>query len=180
MQYKTIYADPPWRFENRTVRGAPEEKICVRYKTLTTEEVKNLNVAQFSADSSHLYLWTPVSMMQEGLEVMQSWGWKYKTSLFWQKTRSDGEVHKGGLGFYFRNAVEVCLFGVRGKMRTLPPGRTQVNVIQFPPTGHSQKPVAMYELIEACSPGPYLELFARNTRKGWSSWGDEVEKYGER
>lgn len=180
MSYSTILADPPWRFNNRTVRGAPEEPCCQRYQTLTTQEISEINVDKFCNESCHLYLWVPNAMLPEGLMVMDSWGFSYKTNIVWRKIKKDGDIHKGGLGFYFRNATEMCLFGVKGKMRTLQPGRTQVNVIDYPPGPHSQKPIGMYEIIEACSPGPRLELFARNTRDGWDSWGDEVDKYGDR
>lgn len=179
IKYQTIYVDPPWQFKNKTGKVSPSYK-GMRYDTLPLEEIKSLNVADFSEDKSHLYLWVPVPVINMGLEVLTAWGWEYKTMLIWEKVRKDGEVHGGGVGFYFRNAAEVCLFGVRGKMRTLKPGRTQPNIFRFPKTFHSQKPVVMYEIIESCSPGPYLELFARNTRKGWDSWGPDVDKYGER
>jgi N6-adenosine-specific RNA methylase IME4 len=106
---------------------------------------------------------------------MEAWGFTYKTNLIWFKTRKDGGPDGRGVGFYFRNVTEVLLFGVRGKNnRTLAAGRRQVNLVSTQKREHSRKPDEMYGVIEACSPGPYLELFARSRRVGWKSWGDEI------
>jgi N6-adenosine-specific RNA methylase IME4 len=118
--------------------------------------------------------------VEEGLQVMKAWGFKYKTHLIWYKTRKDGGPDGRGVGFYFRNVTELLLFGTRGKLRTLRPGRTQVNLFSSRKQEHSRKPEQSYEIIEACSPGPYLELFARQRRVGWEPWGDEVETYLEK
>jgi N6-adenosine-specific RNA methylase IME4 len=144
---------------------------------MTLEEIVELPVGRLAAASSHLYLWVPNALLAEGLEVMRRWGFTYKTNLVWYKVRMDGGPDGRGVGFYFRNVTEVVLFGVRGNMRTLQPGRTQVNLLATRKREHSQKPQELYEIIEACSPGPYLELFARFKRAGWQQWGNEdVEK----
>ena len=111
--------------------------------------------------------------LQEGLKVMKAWGFTYKTNLVWYKVRKDGGPDGRGVGFYFRNVTELILFGVRGSMRTLSPGRTQVNLLSTRKREHSRRPDEIYDLVEACSPGPYVELFARFPREGWSQWGNE-------
>ena len=174
-KFKTIYADPPWRFKNRTGKMAPENKRLSRYSTLALDDIKNLPVFQFAEEQCHLYLWVPNALLIQGLEVMKSWGFEYKTNLVWEKIRRDGEPDGRGVGFYFRNVTEILLFGVRGeKFRTLQPGRTQVNLIRSKKREHSRKPDEFIDLIEACSPGPYIELFARGDRKNWTMWGDQA------
>jgi N6-adenosine-specific RNA methylase IME4 len=176
-QYATILADPPWQFQNRTGKVAPEHKRLLRYPTMELEEVLDLPVSPLAAARCHLYLWVPNAMIAEGLEVMKRWGFTYKTNLVWYKIRKDGGPDGRGVGFYFRNVTELVLFGVRGSMRTLAPGRRQVNLIPKCKREHSRKPDELYPIIEACSPGPYLELFARHRREGWTQWGNEmVEK----
>ncbi|MEW6206793.1 MAG: MT-A70 family methyltransferase [Acidobacteriota bacterium] len=173
--FRTILADPPWRFTNRTGKMAPEHKRLSRYGTMTLQEIMELPVAQLAMPQSHLYLWVPNALVKEGLEVMERWGFTYKTNLVWYKVRKDGGPDGRGVGFYFRNVTEMVLFGVRGKNnRTLESGRRQVNVIVSRKREHSRKPDELYKIIESCSPGPYLELFARHTKLGWSQWGDEL------
>ncbi len=171
--YSTILADPPWQFQNRTGKMAPEHKRLLRYPTMALEEIKNLPVNDLADENSHLYLWVPNALLQEGLDVMKSWGFQYKSNLVWYKIRKDGGPDGRGVGFYFRNVTELVLFGVKGRMRTLQPGRRQVNIISSRKREHSRKPDELYNLIEDCSPSPYLELFARFPRKGWHQWGNE-------
>jgi N6-adenosine-specific RNA methylase IME4 len=174
-KYATILADPPWRFSNRTGKMAPEHRRLSRYGTLTLEEIAALPVVEAAETRAHLYLWIPNALILEGLDVMRRWGFTYKTNLVWHKVRKDGGPDGRGVGFYFRNVTELVLFGVRGSMRTLAPGRRQVNFLKTQKREHSRKPEELYELIERCSPGPYLEMFARTARPGWTSWGNQVE-----
>jgi N6-adenosine-specific RNA methylase IME4 len=171
--YSTILADPPWQFQNRTGKVAPEHRRLLRYPTMELKEIMQLPVARLAAAKSHLYLWVPNALLQEGLRVLEAWGFTYKSNLVWYKVRKDGGPDGRGVGFYFRNVTELILFGVRGSMRTLQPGRTQVNILSSRKREHSRKPDQIYELIEACSPGPYLELFARFRQQGWDQWGNE-------
>lgn len=171
--WRTVLADPPWRFANRTGKVAPEHRRLDRYSTLTTEMIAELGVADIVSDTAHLYLWVPNALLPDGLRVMEGWGFRYVSNIVWAKRRRDGGPDGRGVGFYFRNVTELILFGVRGSMRTLAPARSQVNMIETRKREHSRKPDEQYELIEACSPGPYLELFARHQRSGWGSWGDE-------
>jgi N6-adenosine-specific RNA methylase IME4 len=175
-RFATVLADPPWRFVNKTGKVAPEHKRLSRYGTMTLEEIAALPVADIAADKAHLYLWCPNALLPEGLAVMRAWGFSYKSNIVWHKIRKDGGPDGRGVGFYFRNVTELILFGVRGKnARTLAPGRRQVNFLATRKREHSRKPDEQYELIEACSPGPYLELFARGTRKGWTTWGNQAD-----
>jgi N6-adenosine-specific RNA methylase IME4 len=175
-RFATILADPPWRFTNRTGKMAPEHRRLSRYGTLTLSEIMKLPVATIAADTAHLYLWVPNALLAEGLAVMAAWGFTYKSNIIWHKIRKDGGPDGRGVGFYFRNVTEMVLFGVRGKNpRTLAPGRRQVNFIATRKREHSRKPDEVYPIIEACSRGPYLELFARGTRARWATWGDQAD-----
>lgn len=177
-RFSTILADPPWQFTNRTGKMAPEHKRLNRYSTLTLDDIKNLPISKIVKDPAHLYLWVPNALIAEGLAVMDSWGFTYKTNIIWYKIRKDGGPDRRGVGFYFRNVTEIILFGVRGKKaRTLNPGRTQPNIISSRKREHSRKPDEQYEIIESCSRGPYIELFARGPRKGWFLWGDQSKEY---
>ena len=176
-RFGAILADPPWQFQNKTGKVAPEHRRLSRYATLTLDDIKQLPVAQVAADAAHLYLWVPNALLPEGLAVMQAWGFRYKSNLVWHKVRKDGGSDGRGVGFYFRNVTELVLFGVRGRnARTLAAGRRQVNYLSSRKREHSRKPDELYPLIEACSPGPYLELFARGVRAGWTAWGNQAEK----
>jgi N6-adenosine-specific RNA methylase IME4 len=175
-QFATILADPPWRFTNKTGKVAPEHKRLSRYGTMALQEIMQLPVGDLAAQTAHLYLWCPNAMLPEALAVMKAWGFTYKSNIVWHKIRKDGGSDGRGVGFYFRNVTEVILFGVRGKnARTLAPGRRQVNYLATRKREHSRKPDEQYAIIEACSRGPYLELFARGTRKGWTTWGNQAE-----
>lgn len=175
--FATIVADPPWRFTNRTGKMAPEHRRLSRYDTLDLAAIEALPVAALAAPTAHLYLWVPNALVPDGLAVMRAWGFAYKTNLVWHKVRKDGGSDGRGVGFYFRNVTELLLFGTRGKnARTLAPGRRQVNLIASRKREHSRKPDEQYALIEACSPGPYLELFGRGLRPGWATWGNEADE----
>lgn len=176
-KFRTILADPPWQFQNRTGKVAPEHKRLNRYGTLTLDDIKALPVAEAAEQTAHLYLWVPNALLPDGLAVMEAWGFKYKSNIIWQKVRKDGGPDGRGVGFYFRNVTEILLFGTRGKnARTLPPGRSQVNVMNTRKREHSRKPDEQYPLITSCSPGAYLELFARGKREGWTIWGNQADE----
>lgn len=177
-RFQTILADPPWQFVNRTGKVAPEHRRLNRYGTMNLAEICALPVAKVTSDPAHLYLWVPNALLPDGLEVMKAWGFTYKSNIVWHKLRKDGGSDGRGVGFYFRNVTEMLLFGVRGKnARTLNPGRTQVNYLGTRKREHSRKPDEQYPLIEGCSPGPRLEIFARGSRPGWTTWGNQAEEY---
>lgn len=176
-RFGTILADPPWQFQNRTGKVAPEHKRLMRYSTMSLEEICGLPVEEISAEPAHLYLWVPNALLPDGLKVMESWGYRYVSNLIWHKIRKDGGSDGRGVGFYFRNVTEILLFGVRGKnARTLRPGRSQVNMIQSRKREHSRKPDEQYKIIEECSWGPRLEMFSRGVRDGWTVWGNQADE----
>ena len=172
--FSTVLADPPWRFTNRTGKVAPEHRRLDRYSTMTLEAIKSLPVDKICAKDAHLYLWVPNALLPDGLAVMEAWGFRYVSNIIWAKRRKDGGPDGRGVGFYFRNVTEILLFGVKGSMRTLAPARSQVNMIETRKREHSRKPDEQYDLITSCSPGPYLEMFARHPQDGWTVWGDEA------
>lgn len=175
-KFATIYADPPWRFQNRTGKVAPENKKLNRYETMELEDIKAMPISQIAADKSHLYLWVPNALLPEGLEVMKAWGFEYKGNIVWEKVRKDGMPDGRGVGFYFRNVTELLLFGIRGgSNRTLAPARSQVNLIRTMKREHSRKPDEIIPIIERCSSGPFIELFARGDREGWAMWGNQAD-----
>lgn len=177
-KYETIYADPPWRFQNRTGKVAPEHKRLNRYETMSLEEIKALPVKEITGEKAHLYLWVPNALLPDGLAVMDAWGFEYKGNLIWEKVRKDGYPDGRGVGFYFRNVTEILLFGIKKKSapnRTLAPARSQVNLVRSQKREHSRKPDEFIPIIEACSQAPRIELFARGDREGWDMWGDQAE-----
>lgn len=178
-KYGAILIDPPWRFTNRTGKVAPEHRRLRRYPTMSFEEIADLPVEKYAAEKSHLYLWTPNALLPEALAIMKAWGFRYKTNIVWYKVRKDGGPDGRGVGFYFRNVTELLLFGVKGSLRTLAPGRRQVNMVLQRKEEHSRKPAQVYDIVEQCSPGPFLELFARERIPGWTQWGDQVDSYVE-
>lgn len=176
-RFACILADPPWQFINRTGKVAPEHRRLSRYGTMDLGEISNLPVSEIAASTAHLYLWVPNALLPDGLQVMKAWGFDYKSNVVWRKIRKDGGSDGRGVGFYFRNVTEIVLFGVRGKnARTLQPGRTQVNYLETRKREHSRKPDEIYPIIEACSPGPRIELFARGAMPGWTVWGNQAEE----
>ena len=177
-RYGTIYADPPWRFQNRTGKVAPEHKRLSRYQTMTLQEIMTLPISDIASEKSHLYLWIPNAILPDGLKVMDAWGFEYKSNIVWEKIRKDGMPDGRGVGFYFRNVTEILLFGIRKKSapnRTLQPARSQVNLVRAQKREHSRKPDEIIPIIEACSHGPRIELFARGNRDGWDTWGDQAD-----
>ncbi len=169
MKYKTIYADPPWmeRGGGKIKRGADRH-----YPLMKTKDIMELPIIQEIADdNSHLYLWVTNNFLADGLKVMESWGFRYVTTITWVKDRI-------GLGQYFRGITEQCLFGVKGKLPyKIIDGKRQQGqtVVYAPKTIHSQKPDEMYSIVEKVSYGPYIELFARRHKEGWDSWGNELD-----
>lgn len=175
-KFATVMADPPWRFTNRTGKVAPEHKRLARYPTMDLQDICDLPVAEHLEDTAHCYLWVPNALLPDGLRVLKSWGFEYKSNIIWHKVRKDGGSDGRGVGFYFRNVTEIVLFGVRGKnARTLGAGRRQVNLFSTRKREHSRKPDEQYGIIESCSWGPYLELFGRGRRQNWTVWGNQAD-----
>lgn len=175
--FGTILADPPWQFQNKTGKVAPEHRRLSRYQTLSLSEIAALPVDRIATPTAHLYLWVPNALLPHGLSVMEAWGFTYKSNIVWHKIRKDGGSDGRGVGFYFRNVTELVLFGIRGKnARTREAGRRQVNLVATRKREHSRKPDELYPIIEACSYGPYLEMFARGVRPRWIQWGNQAHE----
>ena len=159
--YSVIYADPPWRY-GLPFAGAPDS----HYTTLETSKICELEVP--SHEDAVLFLWVTNPLLRDGLSVMSAWGFAYKTNMAWVKDRS-------GTGYYLRGQHELLLLGIKGSIGTPPEASRPSSVLHFPRGRHSEKPHEVYELIEAMYPNQkYLELFAREQREGWTSWGLEV------
>ncbi len=170
MKFRTIVADPPWQFRQKSGRG----RRRVPYETLPLERICAIGpqVLDTLRRGAHLYLWVPTAIAPWGFQVLAAWGFAYKSIYFWEKITKAGEPDRSGMGFYFRNVVEPCLFGVRAKEPTLL--RNEPNLLRARKTIHSRKPDEFFEMVERQSQGPYLELFARGRRPGWTTWGNET------
>ena len=167
-KYKTVYADPPWmeRGGGKIKRGADRH-----YPLMKTADIKALPVNELTDDNAHLYLWVTNNFLQDGLDVMKAWGFRYVTTITWAKDRI-------GLGQYYRGQTEQLLFGVKGKVpyKTVDGKRQQGTTLITAPRGlHSTKPEEFRTMIEKVSYGPFVELFARRPAPGWAVWGNQVE-----
>src|ERR1700722_3749881 len=157
-RYRTILADPPWDVEQRGSRGADQH-----YPVMTLRQISALGVSPPAASDAHLWLWVTNATIFAGRDVMESWGFTYRACLTWVKPVF-------GLGAYLRTASEHLLLDTRGKAPIL--FRSQPSWLFAPRQEHSHKPEEQYAVIERCSPGPYLELFARRKQSGWQVWGN--------
>lgn len=179
--FGAILADPPWGFQMFNSMRAVPCRGEQPYPTLTTREIERLPVEQLAADDAVLFLWITWPMLKDGIAVLEAWQFEYKTCGFcWVKGNSlplfpDDFKDKMGLGFWTRANSEVCLIGTRGKPKRLNADVRQV--IQAPLREHSRKPDGVHERIERLVAGPYLELFARAPRSGWTVWGNQTDKF---
>jgi len=162
-KYKVIEIDPPWK-----MNGEEAKSQVMQYPLMDMEELKKLKsvIDEMADENCHLYLWAINPMLPEAFELMEVWGFKYKTCITWIKSNGFGTGH------YFRGQTEHVLFGIRGKLNTLE--NDQANYLEAPRTKHSEKPEKFYEIVERMSPEPRIRLFARAQRDGWVSWGNEI------
>jgi N6-adenosine-specific RNA methylase IME4 len=168
-KYKLIYADPAWSYDNKNVGEKGEGGASHIYDCMTLQEIKDLPINEIADKDCVLFLWGTIPMLPEALEVLNSWGFKYKTSLFWNKTPYLG------MGYWFRNNVEILLVGVKGKVKAF--GSNQANIIHYKVRQHSSKPPQFYTIIESLGLQPKVELFARTRRQGWDVWGNQVPNH---
>ena len=188
-KYRVIYADPCWSYENWSEAGT-HKNASAHYDCMTTDEIKALNVGHLASRECVLFLWVTNPMLDQGLEVMKAWGFKYKAVGFtWVKPTKQGLKPKNNrpipddfnwrmnLGYWTRQNTEMCLIGVTGDIARNESAKDVRELIVAPLSDHSQKPQETYERIERLVGGPYIELFARNEREGWDSFGNEVGKY---
>jgi N6-adenosine-specific RNA methylase IME4 len=162
-KYKTVLADPPWAYSNQATRAATDN----HYNTLSIEEICQLPVARLADESAHLHLWTTNAFLFESKQVMESWGFEYKSVFLWIKPSM-------GIGNYWRVSHEFMLLGTKGSLPFN--DHSEMSWYSEKRSRHSRKPYGIVHKIEKVSPGPYLELFGRETRKGWTVWGNEIEK----
>jgi len=178
--FNVIVADPPWRFESWSDKGKAKAADN-HYETMGLDDIKRLPVADVAASDCLLLMWAVNPMLPQALDVMSAWGFRYKTLGFcWAKASKNSNPSWApkwhmGLGYWTRANVEVCLLGTRGKPKRCSQGVRQL--IVSPVREHSRKPDEFYERTMRLADGPYLEMFARQERKGWSTWGNETQKY---
>lgn len=169
-RYRTIVADPPWRYNTKPPEGGTP------YPTMTADEILGMPVGQWAADDAHLYLWTTNSFLVEAHRIMAAWGFEYKTLLTWVKRKRPSEDTFDdrwiGMGYYYRGVTEHVLFGVRGSLDVK--RKDQANLFYAPHKEHSEKPASFYDMVERMSHGPYLDVFARAHRFNWDVFGDQV------
>ncbi|MEC7863699.1 MAG: MT-A70 family methyltransferase [Bacteroidota bacterium] len=174
-KYKIIYADPPWSYKDKRDK---HPRMCggatSHYNTMSIEDIKNLPVNEIADDNCMLFMWTTFPNLQEGLDVIKAWGFKYKTLGFsWIKLNKKNLKPFFGIGHYTKSNCEVCLIGIKGK----PPIASNYvsSVLQEPREEHSKKPnIVRDKIVELCGDLPRIELFARNKTDKWDSWGNEV------
>jgi len=169
LKYRTIVADPPWRYDANI---APAKDFELQYPSMSTADIRALPVARMASVNAHLYLWVTNLKIHEAraFEIVEEWGFRYVTMLTWHKLGSPG------MGWYFRGDTEHVLFGVRGTA-PIPPALRESNHFAASKGRHSAKPDRFYELVERVSPEPRLELFARRRRFGWDVWGNEAPEF---
>jgi N6-adenosine-specific RNA methylase IME4 len=172
-KYQVIYADPPW---THTSWGNGNRRPELHYPVMTLEEIKNLPVTNLTNKDAFLFLWITPPHLTEGLQVIQSWGFRYITVAFtWVKTNRKSEGWHWGCGSYTRANAELCLLGKRGHPKTI--SHSVHSVIATPIEEHSRKPEsARQRIVQLCGDVPRIELFARSTAPGWDSWGNEVPR----
>lgn len=167
--FRCILADPPWPLTMRGKRKRAREKslpVALAYPTMSVEEICALPIGEHADDACHLWLWTTNQHLRDGFRVLDAWGFRYLAPVHW--------IKPSGVGCWFIHRTQTLLFGYRRRCR-FEGARYRPNIFTSgDPVRHSQKPEASFELIEAVSPSPRLELFARQRRAGWSAWGNEV------
>lgn len=176
--YQVILADPPWPGHKKgwTARSGRGFTVEEHYPSMNREELLSLPIRNLATDNSLLFLWVRSPRLGLGLEVMKAWGFTYKTVVFvWVKLDPLAQTPFIGLGYWTQTSVELCLLGKRGNPKRKEAGMRQL--ITASRREHSRKPDEQYERIERMVEGPYLELFARQRRPGWDSWGLEVDKF---
>lgn len=174
-KYGAILADPPWSWKAWSKKGDGRSALN-HYSTMPLADIALLPVYKHAAPDCALFLWCIDSMLPQALTVMGQWGFTYKTVAFtWVKLTKDGERWPIGMGYWTRGNPEMCLLGTRGKPERLDKGVRQL--IQAPRREHSRKPAEVHKRITKLVPGPYLELFARESRDGWDTVGDERTKF---
>jgi N6-adenosine-specific RNA methylase IME4 len=185
MKASIISCDPPWAFSDKLKQSKTKRGAESNYNTMTIDEIKALDIASISEDDAILALWCPSSLLQEGLDVMKVWGFKFKQTVIWVKTKKNPEAQKianykefekilaFGMGHVFRNTHEICLIGTRGKVSKKILNKSLRTVFFHPATKHSQKPELFQDMLEQLMDGLKIEIFARRERENWVCLGNE-------
>lgn len=159
--YRTIVADPPWDVQQKGARGA-----AGHYNLMNLDQIKAMPVSDICEENAHCWLWVTNATLEHGFDVLRAWGFTPRSVFTWIKPRM-------GLGVYLRNASEHVLLGTKGKAPIL--FNAQMSWGFFPLQEHSRKPEEFHKIVERCSPGPFLELFARRRQPGWDVWGNQID-----
>lgn len=175
-QYKVIYADPPWYFKSYSKKGEGRN-ATKHYQCLNLSDIISLPIKRIAENDATLLMWVTDPFLQKAFEVIEGWGFTYKTVAFtWVKTNKKSSGYFTGLGYWTRSNPEMCLLATKGKPKRMASDVQQLVVSKL--REHSRKPDEMYDKVERLLEGPYIELFARNKRDNWDSWGNEVDKHG--
>jgi N6-adenosine-specific RNA methylase IME4 len=174
LSYSVIMADPPWSFRHFSDRGQ-QKSAQKHYGCMGLDDIKALPVSQLAAPDSACIMWATAPMLPEAIDTLKAWGFAFKSAGAWAKQSSTGAAWAFGTGYVYRSAAEFWILGTIGRPRTR--SRSIRNLIAAPVREHSRKPDRMRADVEALFDGPYLELFARETAPGWSSWGNQVGKF---
>jgi len=172
--YSVLYADPAWSFKSYS-RKDISKMPDAHYDCMSLDDIKNLPVRDLAAQDSVCVVWCTAPMIKQGLETLEAWGFEFKTMGAWAKQSSTGKAWGFGTGYIYRSAMEPWILGTKGKPKSL--SKSIRNLIVAPIREHSRKPDQMIEMIEAQFEGPYCELFCRQARAGWDSWGNQVDRF---
>lgn len=170
-KYSIIYADPPWRYDRKVGQGVAEN----HYQTMSIKELQELPVSRIADKDCVLFLWVTFPFLREGLAVMESWGFQYKTCAFnWVKRNKKADSFYFGLGFWTRSCSEICLLGTKGKPKRVSKSVPQICDARI--MEHSRKPDEIRDrIVELCGNLPRIELFSRRQYKGWDCLGNEID-----
>lgn len=178
LKFAAIVSDPPWKFKTYSEKGLGRSAEA-HYHCMNFADIAALPVEEWAAKDSVLFLWVTDPFLPKGLELLSEWGFEYKTvAFYWTKTRKNRPTtflqprnFPYGTGYWTRANPEICLLGTRGKPKRV--SKDVAKLIIAPRREHSRKPDDIYERVERLVPGPYLDMFSREDRAGWATWGDE-------
>lgn len=170
IKYKIIYADPPWSYNDKSLNRGGAERY---YKTVENSVLENLDVQSICDEDCILFMWATFPKIQEALDLIKAWGFKYKTNAFtWVKKNKKAGTNFWGMGHWTRSNAEICLLGVKGKPKRI--GMGVHSIIEAPIEAHSKKPeVTKDKILELMGDLPRLEMFARHSTEGWDVYGNE-------
>jgi len=177
-RYGVIYSDPPWHFKVYDDETGSDRGAIAHYDTMSFEQIAAIPVTNWAAEDCVLFLWATDPLLPKALELISLWGFEYKTvGFYWAKTNKDEKTFFTGMGYWTRANPEQCLLATRGKPKRL--NADVQRLIVAPRREHSRKPDEVRSAIERLVPGPYLEMFARETKPGWDVFGNQTQLFTE-